>query len=289
MAASAVILSHAFVLTGGWDSLKAEPFVALLGITASEIGVNVFFLISGFLVSISAIRRRTILHFAVARVLRIYPALIVVVSLSAFVLGPLISKLAPDAYFTTRSVYGYVGWNAVLLFPLKMRFELPGVFEGLPYPSVVNGSLWTLPWELWMYICTGALAVAGLLRRRILVPLSVFLLALHVAVLIGAVPMPVVLCYLTFFLAMYPPLIVRHWSAGPDFSYGIYLYAYPVQQFLVMSGFPPDPYLNSLATLALTMPLAAGSWYVVEAPALQLKARCDKLIERCLGLAPNAV
>jgi peptidoglycan/LPS O-acetylase OafA/YrhL len=52
-----------------------------------------------------------------------------------------------------------------------------------------------------------------------------------------------------------------------DFSYGIYLYAFPVQQLLLqftldvrwtVSGF-------SLVATVLTLPLAVASWYWVEA------------------------
>ena len=83
--------------------------------------------------------------------------------------------------------------------------------------------------------------------------------------------LPFFLAYLIFFLAMWPRVVIAKYSDGPDFSYGIYLYAYPVQQLLVHFAFPKDPYVNMFATLILTLPLALAPGLLVEAPALRLK------------------
>ena len=77
------------------------------------------------------------------------------------------------------------------------------------------------------------------------------------------------------------------WMAHPifdpkaDVSYGIYLYGWPIQQSLhaLWPTLPPWPLLA--VALALTVPLAALSWYAVERPALRLKARA--LGRRTLG------
>jgi peptidoglycan/LPS O-acetylase OafA/YrhL len=56
-----------------------------------------------------------------------------------------------------------------------------------------------------------------------------------------------------------------------DYSYGIYIYAFPVQQTLVSfwPQMPLVPYL--LSTLTITIALAAASWHFVEKPALKHK------------------
>ena len=49
-------------------------------------------------------------------------------------------------------------------------------------------------------------------------------------------------------------------------SYGLYIYAFPLQQVLAAHG-----HLTFLTALAATAPLALASWLLVEKPALQLK------------------
>ena len=58
-----------------------------------------------------------------------------------------------------------------------------------------------------------------------------------------------------------------------DLSYGVYLYGWPVQQAL--QALRPDlaPGAATALALALTLPIAAASWLLVERPALALKAR----------------
>ena len=56
-----------------------------------------------------------------------------------------------------------------------------------------------------------------------------------------------------------------------DFSYGIYIYAFPIQQTVVYL-FPKLDFFSYLgSTLAITFALAALSWHFVEKPALKLK------------------
>lgn len=55
-----------------------------------------------------------------------------------------------------------------------------------------------------------------------------------------------------------------------DISYGIYLYAWPVQICLVWWGIALNPWFNSLLSLAIVVPLAAMSWLLVEKPGIKL-------------------
>lgn len=55
-----------------------------------------------------------------------------------------------------------------------------------------------------------------------------------------------------------------------DYSYGIYIYAFPIQQLMVQLG-ADRPLMNAVATFLATLPLAILSWHVVERPALRLK------------------
>jgi peptidoglycan/LPS O-acetylase OafA/YrhL len=57
-----------------------------------------------------------------------------------------------------------------------------------------------------------------------------------------------------------------------DYSYGIYLYGFPVQQ-TVAYLFPASRewYLNALFSLPVIIALAALSWHIIERPSLSLK------------------
>lgn len=62
----------------------------------------------------------------------------------------------------------------------------------------------------------------------------------------------------------------------PDYSYGTYIFAFPIMM-LIYQVWRPQSYLGlSLATLAATLPLAAFSWHLVEKPALNLLKRARR-------------
>jgi peptidoglycan/LPS O-acetylase OafA/YrhL len=65
----------------------------------------------------------------------------------------------------------------------------------------------------------------------------------------------------------------------PDYSFGIYIYAFFIQQALVATGVADTPYANMCLTLILTLPFAALSWHYVEKPALALKAPGGQRVE----------
>jgi len=109
--------------------------------------VGMFFALSGFLVTGSAMRNSEIKSFVANRILRIVPALSVEVTLCALLLGPLLTQLPLSEYFGSYQFYRYFG-NIVG----HVTFELPGLFVTNPWPEMVNANLWTLPWELWCYV-----------------------------------------------------------------------------------------------------------------------------------------
>jgi peptidoglycan/LPS O-acetylase OafA/YrhL len=57
-----------------------------------------------------------------------------------------------------------------------------------------------------------------------------------------------------------------------DYSYGIYIYAFPIQQILVMWGVNRWGYWTyTLVTLVMVIPFAVASWWLIEKHALRLK------------------
>lgn len=167
-AAAAVIYAHAFPIAGGPDTV--EPLYALTGMNCGDIAVDVFFVTSGYLVTQSLLSGGgSLVSFVVSRAVRIYPALITVSCLTAFIIGPLLSTWPFHDYFSSKAVFSYAVYNSASLLPYRFRYELPGVFVDNPLPHVVNGSLWSLSWEIWMYGILAALFAAGCLRRGLLI------------------------------------------------------------------------------------------------------------------------
>lgn len=323
-AALMVVAGHAYVLSGRAD---AEPLVRFTGIGGfGELGVSIFFVLSGFLVASSWLRLARLPAFLLNRCLRILPGLAVATLLTALVLGPAVTALDPAAYFSRPQTWLYPLRN-VLLYPVT--YALPGVFEANPYPGVANGSLWTLRLEFSLYLVLPLLAAVRLLNRRGLAAAALVALAAYGVVLVLGPRLPPIAligarngylflagaalfvwrdalrpdrlallgsCAILFglgaafdrtapFVAV--PLLplltvglglhaVRGVSGAPrfgDLSYGIYIYAFPVQQALVQAFGPARLSVGAFfgLTVVAVAPLAAASWWLVERPALRLK------------------
>jgi peptidoglycan/LPS O-acetylase OafA/YrhL len=62
-----------------------------------------------------------------------------------------------------------------------------------------------------------------------------------------------------------------------DLSYGVYIYAFPIQQLLVICGLGfLNPIMFAIIAAIATLPLAALSWFLVEKPSLSLKSRLKR-------------
>jgi peptidoglycan/LPS O-acetylase OafA/YrhL len=81
-----------------------------------------------------------------------------------------------------------------------------------------------------------------------------------------------VIVYACFWLGIVLPLQkVGHRN---DISYGVYIYAYPVEQLVAAAGWNRHGVgLYIVLSILFTLPLAAASWFGVERPALELKKR----------------
>lgn len=67
--------------------------------------------------------------------------------------------------------------------------------------------------------------------------------------------------------------LVKKITPKPDLSYGIYVFAFPVQQIIANSLGPKTNWIFFLYAMLAVLPLAAASWYFIEKPALGLKDR----------------
>lgn len=160
VAAMAVVVSHAVFLRTG--NKADEIFSSTSVYTLGDHAVNVFFVLSGLMVAASLTRTNDIPKFTIARALRIFPALI----------GCTVLLIGLGAALSECSLWQYVSDKRVVKYALttlslsSASAELPGVFYGNPHPSIVNGSLWTLKFEVLCYIILGLLGCLGLLQRQ---------------------------------------------------------------------------------------------------------------------------
>jgi len=173
-AAWLVLLNHSYPLTGSKDT---DFITQLLRIdTSGGLAVCIFFSISGYLVGKSLIESRNIFEFLKRRFFRVYPALAVVVILSVFVLGPIISTLSINEYFLNSKSWLYLktmsGFN--------IKYDLPMVFINNP-ASGVNGSLWSLSIELKCYVL---LAIIGIIPISLRIKATILLFYFTLAFLI---------------------------------------------------------------------------------------------------------
>lgn len=66
----------------------------------------------------------------------------------------------------------------------------------------------------------------------------------------------------------------KHLRLRTDLSYGMYIYAFQMQQLLIIFGLGIlHPIVFAIAAAVTTLPWAAMSWFLVETPALSLKSR----------------
>jgi peptidoglycan/LPS O-acetylase OafA/YrhL len=162
LAAASVVFSHSFLITEGSEA--REPFAWLTGnqCILGHVGVFVFFVISGYLVTESWCRNPAPGRFALKRGLRIYPALALNALVCAVLLGPIVTSLPLSAYFADRGVGRFIA-HVLTLDPGPT--QLPGVlFADTSVGLLINGSLWTLRYEVMLYAMVLLLGLARLLR-----------------------------------------------------------------------------------------------------------------------------
>ena len=168
-----VVLNHAHIL----PHAPSPALVAQL----SWVGyvVQVFFVVSGYLVFSSYETSKSLSQYYGKRIRRIYPAYAYAIVFWALA-GALLTTMPPVQYFLSRQLYSYLGFN--LLFLNFIAPTLPGVFSSNPW-NEVNGALWTLKVEVLFYALVPALA--WLFRRFGLVRILVLLYLLSAGYVIG--------------------------------------------------------------------------------------------------------
>lgn len=330
IAATAVLVSHAFPLALG--STAVEPLESLLHQdhikdNLGRAAVFAFFGISGFFITRSFCQRKTLGGFVRARALRLFPAL-APMALIVFVLIALWGTAAPLSDML-HAFPGYFYRIMTLSLPdmfglTQVSGALPGAFAENPLPRAINGSLWTLPFEVLCYVLVVVTGLLGLLRNKyafsavfallVVTYFTVFILVpgkdsrldlmLYLALPFGIGASfwiwrdkVVLSLWLTLALAIVAwaacdtvlfrplfclalvhglfsigyartPVLDRYNQLG-DYSYGMYIYAFPVQQIAAAQG-ATTPMANIFVSLPIALALAVFSWHVIEKPAMRL-------------------
>jgi peptidoglycan/LPS O-acetylase OafA/YrhL len=243
------------------------------------------------------------------------------------VLGPLMTTLPLTEYWHHYLTLHYIE-NASAWF---VQYPLPGVFTHNPLPHAINGSLWSLPYEITCYLVLAGLSlVPGALRTKVAlvtVGLATMLLMRPASPALGpfdpfmemdyyhsklgllfalgacfacwraqvrpmlwhALPLLAaalllphgvwqLLLYvlglgtLTLWLALYGKWLPSVPQRMGDWSYGAYLYGFPVQQVLTHFKWHEASFVGYVvACTVITFALAGLSWHLVEKQAMRWK------------------
>jgi peptidoglycan/LPS O-acetylase OafA/YrhL len=173
LAASMVIVSHSAELING--NRFNEPLSRLFGtLSFGELGVDIFFLVSGYLITKSYLSSQHRDYFA-KRVNRIYPGYLAAYVVSLLVVGPLAGIVLSSLGFGDYvKIIFHATW-------LDMP-RLEGAFATQHY-HFLNGPMWTISYEFRCYLLVMLAGAFGFYKKRAIpVCLTVILLLLHLAV-----------------------------------------------------------------------------------------------------------
>lgn len=139
--------------------------------------VKAFFVITGFLVTYSLLRRGNLRSYALKRVVRIMPAYTCAI-LFCLCIGFWLTTLNSYDFLTSQQTWKYAIVNLLMLNWLEPN--LPGVFEG-HYMSFMNGSLWSMKQEMVFYAIVPILiwSVRRWDKKRTLLPLMLCMCLVH--------------------------------------------------------------------------------------------------------------
>jgi peptidoglycan/LPS O-acetylase OafA/YrhL len=318
IAALMVIWGHAYALM---PNPQGEDLIAqLTGYTYSgSVAVKLFFFLSGLLIANSLIRGTNLTRYFIHRATRIFPGLIVSLTVVTWIVGALVSTIGVERYLLSSETWQIFLHNLTVgPFTLSIRQFLPGVFESLPY-SDSQGTLWSIPIELacyvflalawvtirrfrnWSFVLISATLLLGVIRPDIgflpsgevgmaiwafsfgvvaslfqdhirVGPLIVVLLGALALVLSGSILNEVlfVLFLFALFLFLSTRSIVTKLKLPGDYSYGVYLYGWPIQQILLVVNFSESTLMNQLVTMFAAVLVGAASWHIIEKPMISL-------------------
>jgi peptidoglycan/LPS O-acetylase OafA/YrhL len=324
-----VILSHSpWIIYGDYSNEILTKVFGTMDI--GSVALDGFFLISGYLVTISYSHSRSKKDYLLKRCLRVFPGFIIASLISVFI-------FAPITY----------GWQSILHFSLTDWIKIPLRIMTLQQPwlassqhtikhssealDILNHPMWSIRYEFACYISVILFSIFGLLRKKyffLIIILSIFTFIyclirinyfhqdipfqifciprLFFAFIIGSAfyiykykiiwnthaswicAILLLMVFSNQYLAE-PTLIVLGgyilfnfalnfkcaWlskvGTNFDMSYGVYLYAWPIQVLFAINNPSISPWTMTLYALILSMIMGYLSWIFVEKPCLQMK------------------
>lgn len=324
--ASIVIMQHSYYLIDG-DS-RNDPLNTVFGtLTSGDMAVDLFFILSGYLITASWLRRPNFKNYLKSRILRIHPGFCVAAILSMLV-AAVQSKSGFMDYIDSVNISKFIAGM-----PLLETLGLPRAEEN----QIFNASLWSVAYEFRMYLLVPILGYLGILNHSwrvaslaLLVSLywcfgsvpsrlpgpgikflvinpSIFLRGTtmflwgswfysnyekiprrHMVFIAAALTLPLVLYFQVgrkIFLAPIAGFLFismgltnsnkfSRWLDQRDFTYGLYLYGWPVQ-LICLNWLGPYKNVLTLSLLSIVFSSFVGyaSWKLVESPAIRFSSR----------------
>ncbi len=147
-----IIYFHCYFLFYGPSPIKMDAFSKILiSEDTGSIVVAMFFIISGFMISTSIKNSKNIKSFLLKRVKRIFPPLILVITICTFIVAPVLSTIAKEKFILQPNLYINYFLDNIFIFR-NTNYGIPTVLLDNPYPYTINGSIWTIKHQFFMYL-----------------------------------------------------------------------------------------------------------------------------------------
>ena len=332
--AYAVLIYHSYILLGTGHDIFTNYFK---NITLGTFAVGGFFALSGFFITASFLNTDNFISYLKKRLLRIIPAFLVSLLLIIFIIVPIASSQEINYFSLEKDTPLYFLLNSIFFHIFNYSWSVNGVFEFLPFPNSLNGSMWTLKHEFAAYLIMPLILVLAFKNRVgfLLTSLVIVILAILNVLfsykifnfpccsmwvfssneynsfilffsffLIGSnlylfkdkvilsYRLVLVFIFLIFisnkyqgptliFLMLFLPYILiyvgsvfkyKFFTKYGDYSYGVYIYAFPLQQFLIYLYYE-NLTIGRFIFLAsvITLIISILSWHLIEKNFLKMK------------------
>jgi len=325
-AASLILFSLSYTLKLGDN--QADPLYQAVGISWADVGIDIFLIISGFLLTHTYYKQKDPYGFIGNRVLKIMPQLILATVFTVFLVGMAFTELTPLSYLGDTQTLLFLSKNLTLI--AGAASHLPATFSQHAI-TATNGNLWMLSFLVMLYgLLFSLLKLSDILSqydqrfsaKNIILLLAIDALALdilnHQAVVfspmithfialftIGAsfrlwqdsltvssawigITLPALMLttlfpsyfynvycltlpFIIFYIAYIPKGSIRSFNRLGKYAYGLFLYAYPVQQALlaIMPNIPAK--LLFVASAMVTFIIAVFTQHLAEQYTPQFK------------------